>query len=221
MLSLFSKAKVRADDFVIATIIVSVVSLIFISMFILVVSSIVYPMIALFINGIIRLKKAFKNAYLEPSKKLLNGFYGFFSLAFSIFIVGLIIIQPPITLTVFVILLAFPLQIVGFAGIAKGIIIDVYTLKYRIINILLGMFTVVISFYSLFDSEGNQIIQLIILSIILLLTIIARFAMYLSEFGLSLKKIENLKVVMMIINGYFVSLEQDIRYKMTKYTPES
>lgn len=221
MLSLLNKAKVRADDIVIGTIIVSVVSLFFASIFILIVSSIVYPMIALFINGIIRLKRAFRDNYLESVKKLLNGLYGVFSIIVSILILGMIVIQPPITLSVLVILLGFPLQIVGFAGMAKGVMIDIYSLKYRIINILLGLITVVLSFYSIMNSDVNPPVQLIILSTLLLLTIISRFGMYLSEFGLSIIDPENFKVVFMIINGYYISLEEDTRYKMTKYSPEN
>jgi len=117
---------------------------------------------------------------------------------------SLVIFRPIVWPSGIVVLLAYPLIITGFAGVIKGIFIKAYTLQYRIINIYLGIITTIFSFAAITFSEFWTSGFLITLTSLLILNIIFRSALYLSEFGLSLKRLENFKVLYLIIDGYYL-----------------
>ena len=92
-----------------------------------------------------------------------------------------ILIQPNITPNIIITLIAFPMMIVGIAGIIKGILIDIYSTKYRVLNILIGVVTIIISVMAI-DSPGEPyLIYILTLSAILLINLLSRAALYLSE----------------------------------------
>jgi hypothetical protein len=165
-------------------------------------------MIALFINGILKIKKGFYDEELESSKKVWHVIYGIFCILFSICVLGFIFIQPHVSIQIYNGLLAFPMQMVGFAAIFKGFLVRAYAYFLRLINVALGIVTVSFSLNVLMNPEVGNIWYLLLLISILLLNILFRSALYLSEFGLSIKNLNNMKIVFMIVNGYYLKLEQ-------------
>ena len=171
------------------------------------VAVIVYPMIALIIYGGSQVKKGIKIEYEPQLKRSLRTIYGFACISFSIFIIILIFTQPNITLSTILELLAFPLITTGFAGVIKGAIINDYSINSRIYNIIIGAITMGFSIYGFNFSYIAPLNQIIILLVLLVLNFFFRAAMYLSEFGLSITQLKNLRIVFLIINGYYLSLE--------------
>jgi hypothetical protein len=100
-------------------------------------------------------------------------------------------------------------MIAGFAGIIKGLIINLYSVKYRMINIIVGFFTVIISFLTYSTIVNNFLFNVILLCLTLLLNIFCRAALYLSEFGLSLMQIKNFKLLFYIISDYLIFVDND------------
>jgi len=108
------------------------------------------------------------------------------------------------------------MTIVGVAGITKGILIDIYSKKYRVVNILVGVVTLIISVMAFASAEENYIINILALSIILIINILCRAALYLSEFGLSLIHIKNFKLFFYIISDYLIYADGNGDLVLTK-----
>jgi hypothetical protein len=112
-----------------------------------------------------------------------------------------------------IVLIAYPMLIVGIAGIVKGSLINIYSTKYRVINIIIGIITMIICFISftfpfLTPSYLNWI-YFVILSIALLFNVLGRAALYLSEFGLSLTHFRNFILFLYIISDYLISVDNE------------
>jgi hypothetical protein len=206
MLSLINKDKIRADNLIMTLILVSLLVIFFMIDKIVITAFFVYPMMAFLTQGVTHMYKGLNKKDKILSKVLL----GICEIIFCMFMLGYIIFQPTVGLKGIVILFAYPLIITGFAGLIKSILIDVYTLQFRVINGILGIATIILSFNAITFSEIWSLVQLVILLVLLILNIIFRFALYLSEFGLSLKHFENIRVVFLIINGYFLKLASNI-----------
>ncbi len=101
------------------------------------------------------------------------------------------------------------MMIVGMAGIIKGILIDIYSAKYRVLNILMGLVTLIFSFMTFASTEENYIIYILTLSTVFLINILSRAALYLSEYGLSLIHIKNFKLFFYIISDYILYIDID------------
>jgi len=99
------------------------------------------------------------------------------------------------------------MMVVGIAGITKGILIDIYSEKYRVENILIGIVTLVISVMAFVSTEENYIIHILTLSNVLLINILSRAALYLSEYGLSLIHLKNFKLFFYIISDYLLYID--------------
>ena len=200
MLSLINKDKIRADNFIMGVIFISLLGIFFIMDKIVITAFFVYPMMAFLTQGVVHLYKGIN----KKGTLLVLG--GICEIIFCILMLGYILLQPTIGLRGILVLIAYPLIITGFAGLIKGIIIDTYTLRYRVINAFLGTATIIFSVTAITFSEIWSLGQLSILLTLLILNIILRSALYLSEYGLSVKNLENFRVVFLIIDGYFLKL---------------
>jgi hypothetical protein len=127
--------------------------------------------------------------------------------------IGLIFSYPHITLSYAVYFLAIPVLFIGLAGILKGYIVDVYSSFYRRLNILIGFLTIIGSIISVYNAEVNILISLVLLLTLLGLNGLLRSGLYLSEYGLSLKNLKNIKLVFYIMdNLHVVNIEEEDRF---------
>ena len=192
--------KIRADNLILLSMILSLLLIFFIFDKIILTAFFVYPMMAFLTQGVVHLYKGInkKNTHLI--------LWGICEIIFCVLMLGYVLLQPTVRLSGILVLIAYPLIFTGFAGLIKSIIIDAYTLLYRVINLFLGIATIIFSVAAITFSEIWSLGQLSILLTLLILNIIFRSALYLSEFGLSVKNIENFRVVFLIIDGYFLKL---------------
>ncbi|MFX1590029.1 MAG: DUF308 domain-containing protein, partial [Promethearchaeota archaeon] len=166
-----------------------------------VMSIMIYPMFSLLFYGILKIRKGFNKKLNETALKILNILFGIVCILFGLFFIIFIFSYPNIGLNQIIYLLAFPVIIVGIVGIVKGIIIKEYQYKYRVMNIYVGIITVIITLIHFIFAEYFFIFHISSLTITILINIISRAAMYLSQYKLSLK-LTNLRYFFYIINDY-------------------
>jgi len=207
MLDLIDKNKIRADDYI--TISMILMYLLYAIFFTLeaYVSLIVYPLIALMVTGILKIVNSLKKKNRGNDSNFNQILRGIIYIIFGWFFINNILIQPNITPNRIITLIAFPLVIVGMAGIIKGILIDIYSAKHRVLNILIGLVTLIISVMAFASTEENYIIYILTLSTIFLINILSRAALYLSEYGLSLIHLKNFKLFLYIISDYLLYID--------------
>ncbi|MFX1493270.1 MAG: hypothetical protein ACFFBZ_03205 [Promethearchaeota archaeon] len=195
------KQKLLANNINTAVLFIGVLFLGLFLRLILVMSFIFYPMFSLLIYGTLKIRKGFTKKLNELSLKILNILFGIGCILFGIFFLIFLFSFPNVNLNQLIYLIAFPVIIVGIAGIVKGLIIKEYLFKYRAMNIYVGIITVIISIISFVLAENFFIFHISSLTMTIFLNIISRAAMYLSQFKLSLK-LANLRYFFYIINDY-------------------
>jgi len=196
------KQKVLADDFILASIVITIFILFLFFHLILVMSLIVYPVSTMFLLGIYKVLIGLFNKNLKESR-LKNIIFGSFYIPFSIFILSIIFSQPHITKGYIIYFLAIAMIIIGFAGIIKGVIIKSYLFKFRLINMIIGTLTIVYTIFAFKFAESGFIYNLILIPIVLLLNGLGRAALYLSEYQISilyLRKLVIFKFLFQLIN---------------------
>ena len=154
------------------------------------------------ISSNVKIREGLAKKPIEKSIKVLILLYGVFCLIFGFFILSVIFIQPNVGFSEALYLFTFVVVIIGIAGIVKGIVIKEFMLRFRNLNIIIGNITVFFALLALIFSEVGFIFHVFTLIILLFLNFIIRAGMYLGEYGLSLKKIRNLKVMFYIFNDY-------------------
>ncbi|MFW9946441.1 MAG: hypothetical protein ACFFDX_06380 [Candidatus Odinarchaeota archaeon] len=164
-------------------------------------SIIIYPMFSLLIYGTLKIQKGFSKKLNNVPIKVLNVLFGIGCILFGLFLIIFIFSFPNADLYQIINLLAFPVIIIGLSGMVKGIIIREYPYKYRAMNIYIGIITVIIAIIAFILTGIGFIFHIFSLAITILLNIISRAAMYLSQFKLSLK-FRNLRYFIYIINDY-------------------
>ncbi|MFX1493269.1 MAG: hypothetical protein ACFFBZ_03200 [Promethearchaeota archaeon] len=164
-------------------------------------SIIIYPMFSLLIYGTLKIQKGFSKKLKNVPIKVLNVLFGIGCILFGLFLIIFIFSFPNADLYQIINLLAFPVIIIGLSGMVKGIIIREYPYKYRTMNIYIGIITVIIAIIAFILTGIGFIFHIFSLAIAILLNIISRAAMYLSQFKLSLK-FRNLRYFIYIINDY-------------------
>ena len=216
MLDLIDKNKIRADDYI--TISMILMYLLYAIFFTLeaYVSLIVYPLIALMVTGILKIVNSLKKKNRGNDSNFNQILRGIIYIIFGWFFINNILIQPNITPNRIITLIAFPLVIVGMAGIIKGILIDIYSAKHRVLNILIGLVTLIISVMAFASTEENYIIYILTLSTIFLINILSRAALYLSEYGLSLIHLKNFKLFLYIISDYILYIDNNGNIVLSK-----
>jgi len=208
-LDLINKNKIRADDYI--TYLLAICFLLFACFLPLeaLLSIIVYPFASLTCYGILNIISVLKKRNYENYRKLNKILLGIICVNFSVLFLWFILIQPNVTTQRIVALIAFPMLIVAFAGIIKGKIIDIYSLKYRRVNIYIGIITFIISMLVLLNILNNFLFNIIALSLTLFINILSRAALYLSEFGLSIVHIKNLRLFLYIISDYLIHIDRN------------
>ena len=213
MSKLIHEQKIRADDYSSGFLIFSYIIFAVFFRLEFVMSIIIYPIVSLFIFGIINIHKSIRGRGNRDGRSINKFLLGILSIVFSISFLTFIINQPNVKTHNIIKLIAFPLVVVGIAGIVKGILINIYSIKQRIINIITGGITLGFSLLVLFTPFSAQsnlfLIQIVSLTFLLFLSVFSRAALYLSEFGLSLIQIRNFKLFFYIISDYFVSVNKD------------
>ena len=206
-LELINRKKIRADNYI--TIFMVLIYLLFdlFSLLYAIISVVVYPLVALVTDGVIKIINGFNKVKHDNSIKLNRILLGIIYVIFGISFLNFLLIQPNITPNIIFTLIAFPMMIVGIAGITKGISIDLYSEKYRVVNILVGVFTLIIIFLAFASPEENYVIYSITLIAFLIFNILSRAALYISEFGLSLVHIKNFKLFFYIISDHLINID--------------
>lgn len=199
--NLLAKQKRIADEISLAILIIGVLCFGMFLHLAFVMSIMIYPMFSLLIYGILKIRKGFNKKLNETSLKILNVLFGIVCILFGLLLIIFIFSYPNVGLNQIIYLLAFPVIIVGIAGIVKGIIIKEYLYKYRALNIYVGIITVIITIISFILAANFFIFHISSLTITIILNIISRAAMYLSQYKLSFK-LTNLRYFVYIINDY-------------------
>lgn len=209
---LFNRKKLRCDDIISITLILSIFVLLVFFRLIVFVSMMFYPFASLFLYGIFYVYKGLAKKDRNLNIRVLRLILGIVSLAFSTFMILLIFSYPHITISYVIYFLSLPAFFIGLAAILKGSIVEVYTPIYRKLNILIGFLTFCITFLALYYAETYFILSLISLLIFLILNGILRFGLYLSEYGLSIRYLENIRLVFYIMdNLQLVNPEEEVQ----------
>jgi len=203
------KKKIRADDYISLFIIISyfVYGLFFRLEALLAIG--VYPFVALGIMGFLKILNGLRRKRDYGFGNINKILLGIIYIIISLLWLNFILFQNYVPSQIIISLIAFPLMNAGFAGIIKGIMIDDYSIKHRIMNALVGIITVIICLQAFFYIVNNFLFNIVLLSLIFLINILCRAALYLSEFGLSLIHITNFKLFLYIISDYLVSVDRD------------
>jgi len=213
MMDLIHKDKIRADNHISVVIIVSLLCYVLFFRLEALMSVLVYPLVALFFYGIMKIINGSNKRNRGNDSNLNRILFGILSIIFAVLILMFILRQPNVTVQTIINLTAFPLMIVGMAGIIKGSVIKIYSIKYCIINIIIGIMTIVVSILAFLSPviipQDFILIHAISLSIALLVNILGRAALYLSEFGLSLLHIRNFILFFYIISDYFIFVNHE------------
>lgn len=209
------KNKIRADDYI--TILFLINYLIFALFFRMeaFLSIIIYPFAALTITGVLKIISAFNKRNTEGSN-INKVLFGVIAIIFSVLFLFLILVQPNITPNIIISLISFPLMIVGYAGIIKGILVDIYSVKHRIISIIVGTSTIIVCLLGFFSVINNFLLNIAALSLVFLFTILSRAALYLSEYGLSLINFKNFKLFLYIISDYLIYIDRNGNIVLSK-----
>ncbi|MFX1343582.1 MAG: hypothetical protein ACFFBC_01870 [Promethearchaeota archaeon] len=213
MMRLIHKDKIRVDNYITVFIIFSFVGFLLFYRLESLMLLLVYPLVALFFYGIIKIIKAFDKKNRGNDRDINKILLGVLSILFSLLMLYYLLKHPNFTLQKIINLTAFPLTIVGFAAIFKGTLFKIYSIKCCIINIIIGFMTIIACMLALFSPVSNLqeffLIHTISLSITILVNILGRAALYLSEYGLSILHIKNFKLFFYIISDYFVFVNHE------------
>jgi len=210
---LVNKDKIRSDSYILGILVIFYLIFILIFEIEAIFSMIAYPLVALAIQGFLKIISSVNKRKRERGNKVNQILSGIIYIFFSLWFLGYLISLPNITSKTLINLIAFPMVIVGIAGIIKSIIIKIYSLKYRIINSIIGSITIGISMMAFTSpvilSKSVFLLQIIAFSILLIFNVLGRAALYLSEFGLSLVSFRNLKVFFYIISDYLLQVDSN------------
>lgn len=210
---LVNKEKLLCDTIISITLILSIVFLFVFFRLFMFVSLIVYPISSVFLYGIFYVYKGLVKKGTTLTTRVLRLILGIGYLTFSTLMLLLIFSYPQITLNYVIIFLSLPVLFIGLASILKGSIVRVYSPIYRKLNISIGLLTVCITFLALYSAEAYFILSLISLFFLLTLNGILRSGLYLSEYGLSIRNLKNIRLVFYIMsNLQMIHPEEDIQY---------
>ena len=191
--------KIKCDKIIIISLIIGIVFLLISSPRLLILSFFVYPFSSLFLVGLYNVYRSFFTE-IKTQTKILRFIQAIIYLALSTFMLVILFSFSNITLNYIIYLLAIPIFFIGFAAIIKGLLVGVYSSTYRAFNIFIGVVTIIINVLTLYIADFFFSLSLISLISLLLLNAISRSCLYLSEFGLSILNLKNLKYVIYAMN---------------------
>ncbi len=199
--SLLNKQKVLVDDIITVVLLTMVLSIIIFNISLALISLAVYPFFSLLVYGSYRAYKSIFDRNLIFIFRVLNLSFGITSIIFSITFINALLTHRNTPTSFSIYLLGMPIFLIGLAGLLKGLIIDVYSPNFRYLNIVIGATTVLFTVIAIVFAETGFLFHLVTLLTILTLNGILRSALYLSEYGLSLKSFRNLKLVWYIMDN--------------------
>ena len=222
MIELIHKDKIRADNYISGFLVISYILFALFFRLELIMSLLVYPFISLFFYGIAKIINGTSKRNKGNHKNLNRVLFGITSIIFSAAFLNLFITQPNVSFQNIINLAAYPILIVGVAGIIKAKFINAYSRKHRDISTTIGILTMVICMLALLSSRifppEFNIFHVFSLSIILVVNIVSRAALYLSEYNLSILKFRNFKLFFYIISDYFIYISKDGNIVLSKLT---
>lgn len=198
---LVNKEKIRCDNIISITLIIGIGILFLFFRLIVFVSLMVYPISSVFLYGIFFVYKGLAKKERTLTISVLRLILGIGYIMFSTFFLLLIFSYPHITLSYIIFFLSIPAFFIGLAAILKGSIVHIYSPNYRKLNILIGFITLFIIFLALYYAEAYFILSLISLLVLLALNGILRSGLYLSEYGLSIRNLKNIRLVLYIMDN--------------------
>jgi hypothetical protein len=222
MIELIHKDKIRADDYISGFLVITYILFALFFRLELIMSLLVYPFISLFFYGIAKILNGTNKRNRGNRKNLNRVLFGIISIASSIAFLNFFLTQPNVSFQNLINLAAYPVLIVGFASVIKGKFIDAYSRKHRDINIAVGIITIVICMLALLSSRifppDFSIFHVFSLPITLVVNIVSRAALYLSEYNLSVLNLRNFKIFFYIISDYFIYINKDGNIVLNKLT---
>ncbi|MFX0000132.1 MAG: hypothetical protein ACFE9Q_00825 [Candidatus Hodarchaeota archaeon] len=208
-LELVNKKKIRADDYVAIFIVISYILFFMFFHLEALLAIAVYPFVSLGVSGFIKIITAFNTKRKYKFGNINKTLLGIIYIMISVTWLNFILIEVGIPMQVMITLYAFPIMIVGFAGIIKGYLIDSYAITHRIMSIFIGVVTLIICVLMIFYELDSFLFNIVALSFTLLFNILSRAALYLSEYGLSLVHLRNFKLFLYIVSDYLVFIDTD------------
>ncbi|MFX1391462.1 MAG: DUF308 domain-containing protein [Promethearchaeota archaeon] len=213
---IIDKNKIRADDYITVLMVISYAIFALFFRLEAFLSIVVYPFAALLVFGVLKIVNALNKKRSDERGILNKILLGISSIIFSVLFLNLILIQPNVTSNILVTLISFPLLIVGYAGVIKGMLVDKYSIKHRLISIFIGITTIVMCVFGLFNVINGFLLNLLLLLTVFLINILSRAALYLSEYNLSLIHLKNFKLFLYIISDYIVFVDNNGNIVLSK-----
>lgn len=181
-----NKKKLLVDDIIAVVLIITLMLLVLGFRLFLLMSLIVYPMASLLIFGFSGIYQGIFSKKLKSISKVLNFILGISYILFAIFMFSLLFTPSRIPIIYIIYFLSIPMILIGIGGFLKGLMIDVYSPSLRILNMIIGVITIILTISAILYIETSFVFHFFSLIIALGLNCILRSELYLSEFGLSL-----------------------------------
>jgi len=208
-LELLNKQKIRADNYISILVILNFLAFFLFFRLEAIIAIVIYPLASLTIYGVLKiingLNKKVNRGYVNVNKIL----RGIIDIIFSVSFLNFILFHPNNELHIMISLFTFIIINVGIAAIIKGLMIDTYSIKNRVVNVIIGIITLVICMLVFSSRMNNFLFNIVVLSLTLLLNILSRAALYLSEYGLSILHIRNFVLFLYIISDYLLYVGRD------------
>ncbi len=199
---------VRADSGLILVLFIGFITLVIFFPIIALMSVVIYPLTALIVFGFLKIIEMIKSKVYILFEKAIIINLSLLGMTFAILVISFIVSRPSVHTGMILQLISFPVVIIGFAGIIKGILVRLYSRFWRGLNLILGVITCWISLIGFLYTNLNYLLQFSLIIGILILNLICRTSMYLSEFDLSLNNIASIKLIYYIVNNYPVYNER-------------
>lgn len=196
-----NKKKLMVNNIVGGVIIVVIFAQLMFFRLIAIMSIVVYPMALLAPYGVYMVYKIIKDTKTSLLGKIIKIIVTVAYTVFALVFLNMIFSYPHITLRYIVYFLSIPTSIIGLAGFLKGAMVNVYSPLSRALNMLIGASSVIYGFTAIIFADYYFVIHLIILLSMLSLNGIVRAVLYLSEYGLSLKKVKSFRLVFYIMDS--------------------
>ena len=198
---IINKQKKLVDDIVSVVLVILLVFIAFAVTLLAIMSIGVYCFFVLIMYSIYRSYKGIFDRKLKTISRVLSLSFGITFIIIPSYILSYMFSRSNIPASYFVYLLCIPLFLIGLAGLLKGLIVDVYSTRFRRLNVLIGAITLLFIVFAIIFAETGVIFHLFTLLIIFTLNGILRAALYLSEYGLSLKSFRDLKLVWFLMDS--------------------
>jgi len=209
--SLMNKRKLLVDDIILVTLIIIAIFLALFIQLLAIMSIAVYSLFSLLMYGLYRTYKGMINRKINFIHNILNLLFGIACIFISSYTLSLMFTRPNISASFVIYFLGIPIFLIGLAGLLKGLIVNVYSPLFRFLNALIGAITVYFTVTAIIYPETGYIFHLFTLLTILTLNGILRAALYLSEYGLSLKSFKNLKLVWFLMDSLLPQQEENLK----------